>query len=265
MLCYTVAHLHGLRMNNRRFLSLIPLLVFFTFCCFSSVSCSNNFKKVPATGFITHQVKNRDSHIPFDAYWNADDHEIWNDRVNGVGGGKVQISVAPVDTTHMDVRPDTEEGKNSLFNLAKYFRESVIKAMEKKVARQPHIELVPDGTKGGYTLELAVISITPTNVKAGIFVTALSNIKGGGLVQRFIKKGHIAMAGRLRDEQGRVVSEFADYEEDHRSFLGVDTKDFKKYAHHRHTIEEWAREIADVYSSAYGHKTGKRMWTINPF
>lgn len=87
--------------------------------------------------------------------------------------------------------------------------------------------MVPPGTRGAYTLELAIISITPTNARAGIFVTALSGIKGGGLVKRFIKKGHIAMAGRLRDESGRIVSEFADYEEDHSSLLGVDTKDFK--------------------------------------
>ena len=80
-----------------------------------------------------------------------------------------------------------------------------------------------------------------------------------------IKKGHIAMAGRVRDDRGRVVSEFADYEEDHSSLLGVDTKDFRKYAHHHHTIDEWAREIADVYSTAYGHRTNKHMMTLNPF
>ena len=114
-------------------------------------------------------------------------------------------------------------------------------------------------------MQNAIISITPTNARAGIFVTALSGIKGGGLVKRFIKKGHIAMAGRLRDEDGRIVSEFADYEEDHSSLLGVDIKDFKKYAHHQHTIDEWAREITDVYSSTYGHWTQKRMISINPF
>lgn len=73
------------------------------------------------------------------------------------------------------------------------------------------------------------------------------------------------MAGRLRDESGRIVSEFADYEEDHSSLLGVDTKDFRKYAHHQRTIDEWAREITDVYSSTYGHWTQKRMICLNPF
>ena len=73
------------------------------------------------------------------------------------------------------------------------------------------------------------------------------------------------MAGRLRDESYRIVSEFADYEEDHSSLLGVDTKDFKKYVHHQRTIDEWAREITDVYSSAYGHWTQKRMISLNPF
>ena len=166
---------------------------------------------------------------------------------------------------YMDVRPDTAEGFDALHRLAEYFRKSVTASMEKEVAENPHFEMVPPGTRGAYTLELAIISITPTNAKAGIFVTALSGIKGGGLVKRFIKKGHIAMAGRLRDEDGRIVSEFADYEEDHSALLGVDTKDFKKYAHHQRTIDEWAREITDVYSSTYGHWTQKRMISFNPF
>lgn len=252
-------------MKKHRFLFSASLMALVLLGCMAVVSCSNNFKHVPQTGFIAHQIKNKDSHIPFDAYWNADDKKIWNDKVNGVDGKKVMMAVVPVDTEHMDVRPDTAEGFDALRGLAEYFRKSVATRMEKEVAENPHFEMVPPGTRGAYTLELAIISITPTNARAGIFVTALSGIKGGGLVKRFIKKGHIAMAGRLRDESGRIVSEFADYEEDHSSLLGVDTKDFKKYAHHQRTIDEWAREITDVYSSAYGHWTQKRMISLNPF
>lgn len=252
-------------MKKHPFLFLASAMAFVLLCCMGVVACSNNFKNVPQTGFVTHHVRNTDSHIPFDAYWNAPDEKVWNDRVNGVGGKKVLMAVAPVDTVHMDARPDTEEGFRALHDLADYFQKGVTASLEKEVARNPHFEMVPQGTRGAYTMELAIISITPTNAKAGIFVTALSGVKGGGLVKRFIKKGHIAMAGRLRDENGRIVSEFADYEEDHSSILGVDTKDFKKYAHHKHTLDEWAREITDVYSSTYGHKTQKRMMTLNPF
>ena len=252
-------------MKKHRFLFLASLMALVLLGGMAVVACSNNFKHVPRTGFVTHQVKNCDSHIPFDAYWNADDKKIWNDKVNGVDGKKVLMAVVPVDTVHMDVRPDTAEGFDALHRLAEYFRKSVTASMEKEVAENPHFEMVPPGTRGAYTLELAIISITPTNAKAGIFVTALSGIKGGGLVKRFIKKGHITMAGRLRDEDGRIVSEFADYEEDHSALLGVDTKDFKKYAHHQRTIDEWAREITDVYSSTYGHWTQKRMISFNPF
>lgn len=252
-------------MKKYRFLFLASLMALVVLGGMAVMSCSNNFKHVPKTGFVTHQIKNGDSHIPFDAYWNAEDKKTWNDKVNGVDGKKVLMAVVPVDTVHMDVRPDTAEGFDALRGLAEYFQKSVTASMEKEVAKNPNFDMVPVGTKGAYTLELAIISITPTNAKAGIFVTALSGIKGGGLVKRFIKKGHIAMAGRLRDENGRIVSEFADYEEDHSSLLGVDTKDFKKYAHHQHTIDEWSREITDVYSSTYGHKTSKRMISLNPF
>lgn len=72
------------------------------------------------------------------------------------------------------------------------------------------------------------------------------------------------MAGRLRDESGRIVSEFADYEEDHSSCWAWTPK-ILKYAHHQRTIDEWAREITDVYSSTYGHWTQKRMICLNPF
>lgn len=252
-------------MKKHRCLVPASVMAFVLLCCMASVSCSNNFKHVPQTGFVTHHVENRDSHIPFDAYWNAPDEKVWNDTMNGVDGKKVLMAVVPVNTEHMDVRPDTRAGADALQGLAAYFQKKVMAGMEKKVASNPHFDMVPPGTSNAYTLELAIISITPTNAKAGIFVTALSGVKGGGLAKRFIKKGHIAMAGRLRDENGRLVSEFADYEEDHSSLLGVDFKNFEKYGHHQHTIDEWAREITDVYSTAYGHRTGKRMMTVNPF
>ena len=165
-------------MKKHRFLFSASLMALVLLGCMAVVSCSNNFKHVPQTGFITHQVKNKDSHIPFDAYWNADDKKIWNDRVNGVDGKKVMMAVVPVDTEHMDVRPDTAEGFDALRGLAEYFRKSVATRMEKEVAENPHFEMVPPGTRGAYTLELAIISITPTNARAGIFVTALSGIKG---------------------------------------------------------------------------------------
>ncbi|MCC8147665.1 hypothetical protein [Akkermansia sp.] len=252
-------------MRKRRFLFVVSLMALVLLGGMALVSCSNNFKHVPQTGFMTHCVKNGDSHIPFDAYWNAPDEKVWNDKVNGVNGQKIRMAVVPVDTGHMDVRPDTSEGFAALHDLAEYFQKKVTASMEKEVAKNPHFDMVPPGTKGAYTMELAIISITPTNAKAGILVTALSGIKGGGLAKRFIKKGHIAMAGRVRDEKGRIVSEFADYEEDHSSMLGVDTKDFRKYAHHQHTIDEWAREITDVYSTTYGHRTSKLMMCLNPF
>ena len=78
-------------MKKHRFLFPASLMALVLLGCMAVVSCSNNFKHVPQTGFITHQVKNKDSHIPFDAYWNADDKKIWNDRVNGVDGKKILI------------------------------------------------------------------------------------------------------------------------------------------------------------------------------
>lgn len=228
------------------------------------ISCSGNFDQVPQTGFVTHHVKNTDKKVPFEVYWDNHDAATWNARVKGEGGKNQLVAVAPVDISHMNVQPATAEGKQSLSQLAEHFQKSVRQNFDKTTATNPHFRMVPPGTKDAYTLELAIISITPTNARAGAFVTAMSFVKGGGLVKLFVKKGHIAIAGRLKDQQGRLVSEFAAYEEDHASVLGVDVKNFEKYGHHKHNIDEWSREIADVYSSTYDHKTRKRMITLNP-
>ncbi len=118
-------------MKMRRFLSLLSVMMLMLLVCMTAVSCSNNFKKVPQTGFVTHHVKNGDSHIPFDAYWNAPDEKAWNERVKGEHGKENLLAVASVDTGHMDVRPDTPEGQEALRDLAEYFRKSVNSQLEK--------------------------------------------------------------------------------------------------------------------------------------
>ena len=54
-------------MKKHRFLFLASLMALVLLGGMAVVACSNNFKHVPRTGFVTHQVKNCDSHIPFDA------------------------------------------------------------------------------------------------------------------------------------------------------------------------------------------------------
>lgn len=230
----------------------------------SVISCSN-YSSVPKTGFVAHHAKNTDSTVPFDVYWDNGDSATWNARVNGANGNRQLIALAPVDLNHMDAKPDSIVDCRELMQLASYFQKSVKTHFDQTSARNPHVAMVNPGTKGAYTLELAIISIRPTNTRMGLVVTALSAVKWGGLAKSAVKKGHIAIAARMRDEQGRVISELADYEEDHSSILGVDAKNFEKYGHHKHTLNEWAREMADVYSSPFDHKTRKRMMTISPF
>ncbi len=231
-----------------------------------SVSCSNNFKNVPPTGFVTHLVENKESSIPFDSYWNVpDDAKVWDARAKGENGQKILMSLAAVDTKHMDISPQTQEEKEELGKLAAHLYGSVKDHMQKVAKKAPNFVIVPFGTKGAYKLELAIISITPTAKGTGVLATGLSFVKGGFIAKKLIKKGHIAIAGRLRDENGRVVSEFASYEEDHDSLLGIDAKNFMRYGHHKHSLDEWAREIAEVYSTPYGTGTRKSMWTLTPF
>ncbi len=96
-------------MKMRRFLSLLSVMMLMLLVCMTAVSCSNNFKKVPQTGFVTHHVKNGDSHIPFDAYWNAPDEKAWNERVKVSMARKTCWPWLPSTRGHMDVRPDTRK------------------------------------------------------------------------------------------------------------------------------------------------------------
>ena len=138
-------------MKMRRFLSLLSVMMLMLLVCMTAVSCSNNFKKVPQTGFVTHHVKNGDSHIPFDAYWNAPDEKAWNERVKGEHGKENLLAVASVDTGHMDVRPDTPEGQEALRDLAEYFRKSVNSQLE-KTAEKPLISAWYRWEPGGHIL-----------------------------------------------------------------------------------------------------------------
>ncbi len=252
-------------MRKGKLIHLLSALILALFC-FCTVSCSNNFDKLPPSSFITHYVDNNSSRIPFDSYWNvSDDEAVWDEQVNGINGKKLRIAIASVDITHMYAQPETTEDQVGLENLAKYFRDVIVKHMSENTAKNPNFQLVPENTKGAYHLEMAITSIVPTPTELAPIRTALVAVEGGSLIKMMFPKGHISMAGRLRDGRGRIVSEFADFEEDHPSILGIDFKDFAKYAHHKHTIDEWAREVAEVYSTAYGAKTSKSMYTINPF
>ena len=81
---YEMTLADSLFMKKYRFLFLASLMVLVLLGGMAVVACSSNFKHVPQTGFVEHCVKNGDSRIPFDAYWNAPDDKVWNDRVNGV-------------------------------------------------------------------------------------------------------------------------------------------------------------------------------------
>ncbi len=252
-------------MRKGKLLRLLSVIIL-TLMCLCAVSCSNNFDKLPPSNFITHYVDNESSQIPFDSYWNvSDDEVVWNEQVEGVNGKKLRIAIAGVDINHMYAQPETAEDKEALVKLAEYFQDAIAAQMKKNTEKNPHFQLVPENTQGAYHLEMAITSIVPTPTALAPLRTALVAVEGGSLIKMMFPKGHISMAGRLRDAKGRIVSEFADYEDDHPSILGVDFKDFAKYSHHKHTIDEWVREVAEVYSTVYGTKTSKSMFTINPF
>ncbi len=220
---------------------------------------------VPKTPFVTRHVENEDSDIPFEIYWNGIDKKVWNARVKGENGQKMAIYPAPkVNVEYLSPAPKSEEEKRELNEIAAYFHAQVVKRLQKKAKEQSSFIVATKKGKGVYTLELAVLALTPTNTEAGWFLTAMSAVKAGGLVRHLMDKGNIVVAGRLKDERGHVISEFADAEEDKASLLGIDLKDFQKYGYHKKSIDELAREIVEVYSLPVGTYVMKILPILNP-
>ncbi len=228
-------------------------------------SCSSDFDKIPKTGFIDKCEKNTNSLVPFDALVGYDHPKEWNDRINGVNGKKQYVYLAPVDISHVDADTLKHVNQENLKKLGDYFNERLAFYMNQAAKKNPNFVVLNKKNKQTAVMQVAIISVAPTKTSAGIAKTVLGFVKLGFLVKPALSKGHIVMAGRVTDRNGKMYMEFADYEKDHSSVLGIDAKDYEHYAHHRTNIDQWAKNIADVFSTPYEHKTSRKLVYVTPW
>lgn len=247
--------------------SVIFLTVFATLLLLPSCSKHDNFDKIPHTGFITHYQHSENNRTPFLSYWAHGNAEVWDNRVQGKKGQKQVLYIKDINIGYMDAKSSKNSAKKDLDTLRDYFRESLRKNILTSVQGERNFIPQAHPSANAYTLEIAIISITPTHATANLLLSSVNNIKSGiGTVGgQLLEKGHIAIAAKLSDEKGRVIAEMADYREDHSALL-IDLKDFTRYKHHEKHIDEWCKEITLLITHPSNYKVDPpRKFTLNPF
>lgn len=240
------------------------------------VSCSSDhFDKIPQkTGFFQHLQKNPYKEAPVDAFWSSDrisDNE-WDQRVTGEDARGVRMRVAPVTLDYLTNRPTDAKEMADIQGLKQYFDQVLMKKLQ-KLSDDPknnfHLEQKPG--PGVFTMETAILAVkAPVVAKNAAMkvVGAVSGVAGTVADLAFGKdedKGYICIAARFKDSSGRVVCESAKYMTGQSSILGYDTKDFRKYAHQRASIEDWVDLVAKSCTSKSNEKISMPWFKLNPF
>lgn len=102
-------------------------------------------------------------------------------------------------------------------------------------------------TNDSFTWEIALVELEPSAAAVNAAATAAGFfVPGTGLIKQFTK-GSVAIEAILRDSDSTVLAEFRDRKTDKAAIFTI--KDFQRYSHTRATIDEWAREFAELSST----------------
>lgn len=251
-------------------LFLIPLLV----SAFILAGCSSDrdFKSLPNTGFITKYQMSDKKRMSFDSYWDISDNEDWNERVEGKNNKSQEIYISPVTTKFLAHYPKDREKSEDVEEIREYFDRKLKAKLSILDKADNTFHLVDKPTANSYRIEIAILSITPTNIKANTLGTAAGSVaglfvKGGGMISGGLTpKGSIAMGAKFYAPNGKLVGEVADFEKDESAIImPIDTKDFQHYAHHKRHIDVWVNQFAEIFTTKHEHKVSRPWFSLNPF
>lgn len=231
-------------------------------------ACSTaDFNRIPHTGFINHYNQADQNVVPFSSYWVAPGYgwSQWDKMV----AGTYKLHVKPVTLAYYNGKPADAEDATAIESLRSYFDERLKAEFAKKSTLQ-----LSDSPKGAWTLEIALLEARSAKTGKNLATGVLGEALGGGFIwKRLIsskdeRTGHLAMAGRIYDANGKLVAEVADFAYGMSSLVGtalIDTKDFRRYAYQRKTVEQWAEDFADLAVSPMEKKVGRTSISISPF
>ena len=240
------------------------------------VSCSSDrFDKIPQnTGFFQHLQKNPYKEVPVDAYWASEKYteKEWDQRVDGENAQGVCLRLTPVTLDYLVNRPADAKEMAEIQSLRQYLDDALQKEL-RKVSDDPknNFHLVQKNGPGVLTVEVAILSVKTAIIGKNAAMKAVGVVTGivGSVATRALgdseDKGHICIAARIKDSSGRVVSESAKYMTGQSSLLGYDTKDFRKYAHQRASIDDWVKMVGKSCIVRSDEKITMPRFKLNPF
>ena len=236
------------------------------------VSCQQTapFQQIPRNGFITHFEESDGSRMPFASYWDISDNDDWNERVQGSRNKSQAVFIKPISLAHFEAGDALNAQSPEVLRLRDYFQDTLMAELKRQDASANTFHLLDAPAPGAYTVEIALLSATPTRIMNNAAAAAAGAVVTGGsfLVAREADKGSMSMGIRFYDPSGRLVAETADFEYGMRSIPGmnlVDSKDFRPYAYHRRIIDEWVKEISTIFTTVHEHKIKRPWYSLNPF
>lgn len=239
---------------------------------FGFVSCQQTspFDYIPRNGFITHFEKSDGQRMPFASYWDISDNTDWNERVQGLSNKSQAIYIKPITLKYFVDDKKLKANSPEVIQLRDYFQEKLMAELKRQDTSANSFHLLDAPAPDAYTVEIALLSATPTRIiNNATSVTAGLVVRGGGfLVSRPQDKGTLSMGIRFYAPNGKLVAETGDFEYGLRSIPGmilVDSKDFRPYAYHKRIIDEWVKEISTIFTTVHEHRIKRPWYSLNPF
>jgi hypothetical protein len=236
------------------------------------ISCQQTtpYQHIPRNGFITHFEESDGSRMPFASYWDISDNEDWNERVQGFNNKSQAVYVKPISLQYFQPNESLNAYSPEVIKLRDYYQKTLMAELRRQDVSANTFHLVEAPTADSYTVEIALLSATPTRIMNNVASTAAGFVVRGGsfLVSRSQDKGTLSMGIRFYDPQGRLVAETADFEYGMRSIPGMvlaDSKDFRPYVYHQRIIDEWVKEISTIFTTVHEHRIKRPWYSLNPF
>jgi len=230
-------------------MSLLPALV----SC-ESMNRMVKPKAAAATPFLTHaaEMKAQPGRSPFLRNWMNP-----SPQARAVFEKKNELHIAVVTLDHLrpmsKVLAKTESGRESwlegALKLGDYAKEEFSAAFRN--SKDARFKIVDKPGRHSLTLELAFVELNPNSVSGALIKTAVNSVAlpSTDLILAGPSrplKGNIAIEGRLRDSRSKTsIFEFADNEES-KSPVILNIRDFKPYGQARLAIHEWALQFEQL-------------------
>jgi len=247
--------------NGNKLLSTALSLVLFLNGC-AKVASPFGTTPAPASGFISaaYVLEPAVGAYPF--------HRVWESgRKFRAPTPKPLLYVADVDTKHLSSRSNAAQSNNSKRSnlnqdaqkLADYARRSFVNSIKQSGAFQ----IVDDpAIPGVWTLELALVELTPTDIARNVIGTALSTFVPVAGAVSLGSQGSAGIEGVLSDSSGPVFM-FADRERG--KLAPFSFNDYTRFSHARDIVDDWAEQFAKLVSTPEGTRVAEKLpFTLLP-